>query len=83
MSKRLEDMRRKPKGDWRIADVEAVCSEFGVSCKPPTGGGSHYRLFHPRLARKLTIPFNRPIKLYTSVNGHRSLKRFAGSHEPT
>jgi len=26
------------------------------------GGGSHYKIAHPRLARKLTVSFKRPIK---------------------
>jgi hypothetical protein len=62
MSKRLEEMRQNPKGNWRISDIEAVCAEFGILCKPPSGGGSHYRIYHPRMMRKLTVPFKRPIK---------------------
>jgi hypothetical protein len=62
MSKRLADMSANSRGNWTIADVEAVCREFGISCAPPTGGGSHYKIAHPRLREKLTIPFKRPIK---------------------
>lgn len=62
MSDRLDDMRRRPAGDWRIADVAALCREFGVLCEPARGGGSHYKIAHPRIAEKLTIPFKRPIK---------------------
>jgi hypothetical protein len=62
MSKRLEAMAANPRSNWTIADVEALCSEFGVSCAPPTGGGSHYKIAHPSLREKLTIPFKRPIK---------------------
>lgn len=62
MSRRLEDMRRNPAADWRIEDVVALCREFGVLCEPARGGGSHYKVGHPRLAEKLTIPFKRPIK---------------------
>lgn len=62
MSRRLEDMRRNPRGDWRIGDVEALCREFGILCEPARGGGSHYKVAHPRMAEKLAIPFKRPIK---------------------
>jgi hypothetical protein len=62
MSKRLEDMRNNPRGDWRIEDVEAVCRERGILCSPPRGGGSHYKVAHHRVAEKLTIPYKRPIK---------------------
>jgi hypothetical protein len=43
MSKRLEDMRNNPRGDWRIEDVETVCREHGILCSAPRGGGSHYK----------------------------------------
>jgi len=62
MSKRLEDMRNKPRGDWRIEDVETLCREHGILCSAPRGGGSHYKVAHPRMAEKLTIPYKRPIK---------------------
>jgi hypothetical protein len=62
MSKRLEAMRANPRGDWMIADVIALCAEFGVFCEAPRGGGSHYKIGHPKLAQKLTIPSKRPIK---------------------
>jgi len=62
MSKRLERMRDNPAANWTLGDVEAVCQEFGISCEPPRGGGSHYRIAHPGIPEKLTIPFKRPIK---------------------
>jgi hypothetical protein len=62
MSKRLEAMRRNPAGDWRIADVEAVCREYGILCEASRGGSSHYKVAHAKLAAKLTIPYRRPIK---------------------
>lgn len=62
MSKQLEAMRRNPRGDWKIEDVEAVCREFSLLCSPASGGGSHYKVGHPNLVDKLTIPFKRPIK---------------------
>ena len=62
MSKRLEAMRANPRSGWRIEDVEAVCREHGIFCQPPRGGGSHYKIAHPKLAEKLVIPFKRPIK---------------------
>jgi hypothetical protein len=62
MSKRLEAMRRIPQGDWKIADVEALCKEFDILCSPHRGGSSHYKISHPLLTEILTIPFKRPIK---------------------
>lgn len=62
MSKRLEQMRANPRAGWRITDVESVCREFGVLCEPSRGGSSHYKVAHPAIRRKLSIPFARPIK---------------------
>jgi hypothetical protein len=62
MSKRLAAMRQNPRADWTMADVEAVCREHGVRCEPSRGGSSHFKVFHPALAAKLTIPFRRPVK---------------------
>lgn len=62
MSDLLDQMRRNARGDWTIKDVERVCAEYGVTCAPPTGGGSHYKLSHERLAYIQTVPFKRPIK---------------------
>jgi len=45
-----------------MSDIESVCREHGVFCTPPRGGGSHYKIGHPAMTEKLTIPFNRPIK---------------------
>lgn len=61
-SKRLDQMRRNPPGNGSIRDVEAVCREFGISCESPRGGGSHYKVYHPKISEILTIPFKRPIK---------------------
>jgi hypothetical protein len=59
----LEQMKRNPQGDWTIKDVQTVCAQHQeVICKPPTGGGTHYKVFHPRLSHIQTIPFKRPIK---------------------
>ena len=62
MSKRLEAMSQNPRGNWSMADVAALCREFSILCSPPKGGGSHYKIAHPAMAAKLTIPFKRPIK---------------------
>jgi predicted RNA binding protein YcfA (HicA-like mRNA interferase family) len=62
MGKRLEAMRSNPQGNWRMDDIEALCTEHGIRCAAPRGGGSHYRISHPDLEEKLTVPFKRPIK---------------------
>lgn len=58
----LARMRTNPAGDWTIADVETVCREHGVRCKPPSGGGSHDKVSHPSRRDILTIPNRRPLK---------------------
>lgn len=62
MADLLPRMRRNPAGDWTIADVVALCREYGVRCTPPSGGGSHYKVSHPTQREILTIPYRRPIK---------------------
>ncbi|MDQ2802617.1 MAG: type II toxin-antitoxin system HicA family toxin [Pseudomonadota bacterium] len=56
----LERMRRNPRADWTIKDVETVCGQHGVQCIP--GKGSHYNVRHPTSRELLTIPAARPIK---------------------
>jgi hypothetical protein len=55
-------MRRNPKSDWKIADVESLCREFEMYCMPVTREGSNYKVGHAKMSTKLTIPFKRPIK---------------------
>ena len=62
MSNLLETMRANPTANWRIADIEAICEKYGVRCKPPRGGGSHYKVSHPSQDNIVTIPFRRPVK---------------------
>ena len=62
MSDRLERMRANPRADWKIADVEAVCRDYGIECSPSRSGSSHYKVKHPAVAHVLTVPFKRPIK---------------------
>jgi hypothetical protein len=60
VDKLLAQMRANPR-DWRISDVQAVCSGFDIVCTPPRNG-SHYKVKHPLMNLILTIPMNRPIK---------------------
>jgi hypothetical protein len=62
MADLLEAMRRNPQGNWTINDVEKLCAQNGVTCAAPRGGGSHYKVSHPRMVHILTIPSKRPIK---------------------
>jgi predicted RNA binding protein YcfA (HicA-like mRNA interferase family) len=59
---RLGRMAQNPKGDWTINDIQRVCAENGLNCTPPRGGGSHYKVSHPRDGEMLTIPARRRIK---------------------
>jgi hypothetical protein len=45
-----------------MADIERLCRTAGLSCRPPTGGGSHYKIAHPAILDILTIPARRPIR---------------------
>jgi hypothetical protein len=58
----LDQMARNPAAGWRIADIQMACKAFGVTCSPPRGGGSHYKISKPGKREILTIPFKRPIK---------------------
>jgi hypothetical protein len=58
----LDDMRRNPRADWTIADVAAVCRQYDVQCRPPSGGGSHWKVSAPLQREILTIPQRRPLK---------------------
>ena len=53
-------MRANPR-DWRIDDVERLCTGFGIACTPPRKG-SHYKVSHRAMPMILTIPAHRPIK---------------------
>lgn len=59
--KLLERMQANPRGDWGIADVEALCTELGLSCNPPKRG-SHFKVSSEFLTWVLTVPQRRPIK---------------------
>ena len=59
---RLDAMRRNPVGDWTIADVEKLCRAHGLTCAPPSGGGSHYKVSRDGSRLILTIPSRRPVK---------------------
>jgi hypothetical protein len=59
--KRLNDMRRNPRADWHIADVQVVCDAYGIELRTPASG-SHYKVTHPSQAEILTIPAHRPVK---------------------
>lgn len=58
----LVRMRNNPAGDWKIDDVERVRRRYGISGRPPTGGGSHYKISHAAVAEILTVPSRHPLK---------------------
>ncbi len=60
-AKRLDGMRRNPRDDWGIEDVQSVCDSEEIVCSPPTRG-DHYKISHPSQPEILTIPAHRPIK---------------------
>ena len=58
--KLLAAMRANPR-DWTISDVERLCRSIDLECVAPTRG-SHYKVRHPRIGGRLTIPAHKPIK---------------------
>jgi hypothetical protein len=60
--KRFEQMARNPKGDWTVNDIQTVCRDNDLTCEPPSGGGSHWKISSPYLDEILTVPTRRPIK---------------------
>lgn len=85
--KRLEKMRRNPRGDWRIEDVQVVCRAFGLDCRPPATG-SHYTVSHASQVEIWTIPADRPIKavyirkLVTYIDAVRATEANAPNQPP-
>lgn len=57
----LEQMRRNPRDNWTIAEVQRLCDEHGVTLMPPTRD-SHYKAASPYLAAHQSVPYKRPIK---------------------
>jgi hypothetical protein len=72
----LDAMRRNPVGDWTVEDVEKLCRQFGLTCTPASGGGSHYKVSHPSSKLILTIPRAQPVKAVYI----RRLVNFASEH---
>jgi predicted RNA binding protein YcfA (HicA-like mRNA interferase family) len=62
LDKTFKQMRQNPAADWAMRDVQRVCREHGLICTAPTGGGSHFKVSHPKSRDILTIPARRPIK---------------------
>ncbi len=61
-SSRLGRMKANPAGDWLIDDVATLCREHAISCSPPSGGGSHWKVSDSTQRDILTIPNRRPVK---------------------
>lgn len=57
----LEKMRRNPKGDWSISDVQRLCDEHGIDLFQPRRD-SHYMAASPYLSGHQSVPYKRPIK---------------------
>lgn len=59
--KLLDQMRKNPRGDWTIGDIERVCKQLGISCEPPTRG-SHHKVSSEHVDGILMVPARKPIK---------------------
>jgi hypothetical protein len=71
MADLLDRMHRNPAADWAINDVAAACSQHGVRCTPPTGGGSHCgrRRRHRGRPADASAPFYPPVRLLDAPLG--------------
>lgn len=59
-TKLLNEMRRNPKSDWRIEQLDTVARAYEVNVRQSRG--SHVVFEHPKLLRALSVPARRPIK---------------------
>jgi len=59
-SKLLDEMRRNPKADWRIQQLDTVARAYDVNVRHARG--SHVVFEHPSVTRALSVPARRPIK---------------------
>jgi hypothetical protein len=59
-SKLLDQMRRNPKGDWRIDQLDTVARAYEVNVRKARG--SHVVFEHTKIDRALSVPARRPIK---------------------
>jgi len=58
---RFEQMARNPQGNWTINDIQTACLDNDLTCNPPSGGGSHWKVSSPHLDEILMIPARGPI----------------------
>jgi hypothetical protein len=58
---RLRKMARNPRDDWAVDDIQFVCRNLDLECRPPKHG-SHHVVSHPKVHGLLTIPSKRPLK---------------------
>jgi hypothetical protein len=81
-TKLLNEMRLKPKADWRIEQLDLVARAHEVNVRK--GRGSHVIFEHPKVALALSVPARRPIKpvyvrrfvaLIDAVEGSRGSSR--------
>lgn len=56
--KLLEQMRRNPRGDWRIEELRSAALGYGLNVR--SGRGSHVVFEHALVAGALTVPARRP-----------------------
>jgi len=59
----LDQMRRNPRDNWTVADIQRLCDEHGIDLMRPTRD-SHYKAASPYLAAHQSIPYKRPIKAF-------------------
>jgi len=57
--KLLARMRRNPRGDWRIEQLEAIADHHGITYRQP---GTSHVIFAPPGRNVLSVPAHRPIK---------------------
>lgn len=55
----MERIRRNPRGDWKIGDLETIAARYHIDMRNPSG---NHVIFLPQNGPILSVPARRPIK---------------------
>ena len=59
--KLLEQMRRNPCNDWKMANLLTIAKRLNIEVR--NSGGSHHVFSHSEIEEDLVVPYRRPIKV--------------------
>ena len=58
--KLIERMRRNPRGDWTMENLQTIAKRLGIEVR--NSDGSHHVFSYPGVEEDVTVPYRRPIK---------------------